>query len=167
MKNPATKGFLLMAILLWLLVPQPAQAQEYPATEIQWITSGSNLTRITTGARLTHHHWYTELTMGGFGAHQFSDTEKVESGFFLGFNAGRRFPLNSWLFLGADLGFRHVMDGAPDKYFTLAGNLKLEAVYNRHLSFFVGGTYTNIYQGYSLGDDTLNKGSVFWGVGLL
>jgi len=140
-----------------------------PATEFQWVTSGSNITQIVTGLRYTHHHWYGETTIGGLSAF-----DNRENAFFLGLNLGRRFLLIPRLYLGADLGYRHVIPDGSDnpaidtgKYFTLDARLKLEVVLGKHMSVFLGGATTNIYQGYSLGSDTVNKGSVFWGVGLL
>lgn len=140
-----------------------------PDTEFQWVTSGSSITRIVTGLRYTHDHWYGEASIGGFSAF-----DNRENAFFLGLNLGRRFQLIPRLYLGADVGYRHVIPDGSDnpvidtgKYFTLEGRLKLEVVLGKHMSVFVGGAATNIYQGYSLGSDTVGKGSVFFGVGLL
>ncbi len=147
-------------------VPSGYQA---PDTEFQWVTSGGSITQIVTGLRYTHHHWYGEASIGGLSAF-----DNRENAFFLGLDLGRRFQLIPRLFLGADLGYRHVIpDGSDDpaintgKYFTLEGRLKLEVVLGKHMSVFVGAAATNIYQGYSLGSATVGKGSVFWGVGLL
>jgi hypothetical protein len=140
-----------------------------PDTEYQWVTSGSDITQIVTGLRYTHHHWYGEASIGGLSAF-----DNRENAFFLGLNLGRRFQLIPRLYLGADVGYRHVIPDGSDnpaidtgKYFILEGRLKLEVVLGKHMSVFVGGAATNIYQGYSLGSDTVGKGSVFWGVGLL
>ena len=72
------------------------------------------------------------------------------------------------------MGYRHVIPDDSDnpaidtgKYFTLEGRLKLEVVLGKHMSLFLGGATTRVFQGYSLGSDTVGKGSVFWGVGLL
>jgi hypothetical protein len=171
-----TCRFLILAFAVGLLAPQvglaegqPSLDRHYPVTEFQWVTMGSDITQITTGLRVTHHHWYANTSMGGL-----SGFDNRENAFFLSLNLGRRFPLKSWLFLGADFGYRHVIPGGSDnpaidtgKYFTLDGRIKLEVVLGRHMSVFVGGATTNIYQGYSLGSDNVNKGSVFWGVGLL
>ncbi len=157
-----------LALAFWLSAPPSIQAQE-PNIDFQWVTFGSNITQITTGARFTHRDWYTEACMGGFRAF-----DNRESSFFLSLSLGRRFQLKSWLYIGGDLGYRHIIpDGSENpaidtgKFFTLDARLKLEAVYNRHLSFFVGAGSTTIYQGYSLGSDTINEAIVFWGVGLL
>jgi hypothetical protein len=166
----------LLALALGLLIQGTALAEEpppsgyqAPTTEFQWASSGSSITQITTAFRATHHNWYGELGIGGL-----SGFDNRENAFFLGLNLGRRFELIPRLFLGADLGYRHVIpDGSDDsaidtsKYFTLEGRLKLEVVLGKHMSVFLGGGTTYIYQGYSLGSDTVHKGSVFWGVGLL
>lgn len=165
-----------LALVLGFLIQGAALAEETPpagyqapTTEFQWVTSGGSITRITTAFRATHHHWYGELGIGGL-----SGFDNRENAFFLGLNLGRRFELVPRLFLGADLGYRHVIpDGSDDpaidtgKYFTLEGRLKLEVVLGQHLSMFLGAGTANIHQGYSLGSDTVHKGSVFWGVGLL
>jgi hypothetical protein len=167
---------LTLVLTLGLVAPVSVLAQEdapsgyqAPDTEFQWVTSGSSITQIVTGLRYTHHHWYGEASIGGL-----SGFDNRENAFFLGLNLGRRFQLIPRLYLGADVGYRHVIpDGSDDpaidtgKYFTLEGRLKLEVVLGRHMSVFVGGAATNIYQGYSLGSDTVGKGSVFFGVGLL
>ena len=168
--------FLALVLTLGFLTPVGALAGEDaptgyqgPDTEFQWITFGSSITQITTGFRATHHHWYGELSIGALSAF-----DNRENAFFLGLNLGRRFQIIPRLFLGADLGYRHVIPDGSDnpeidtgKYFTLDGRLKLEVVLGKHMSVFLGGATTNIYQGYSLGSDTVHKGSVFWGVGLL
>ncbi len=140
-----------------------------PDTEFQWITTGSSITQIATAFRATHHHWYGEIGIGGLSAF-----DNREDAFFLSLNLGRRFQIIPRLFLGADLGYRHVIPDGSDNpeidtgnYFTLEGRLKLEVVLGKHMSVFLGGATTNIYQGYSLGSDTVGKGSVFFGVGLL
>jgi|GEM_PF-3525568 len=169
---------ILPVLVLVLLVGTPVQAADDPTapsgyqapiTEFQWVTTGSGITSIATAFRATHHHWYGETGMGGLSAF-----DNRENAFFLSLNLGRRFSLIPRLYLGVDLGYRHVIpDGSdnPDidtsKYFTLEGRIKLELVLGRHMSVFLGGATTNIYQGYSLGSDTVHKGSVFWGVGLL
>ncbi len=167
---------LILALFLCWVIPGNTLAQEPasegyrpPDTDKQWATYGSSITQITTAFRYTHHHWYGEIGMGGLSAF-----DNRENAFFLGLNLGRRLPLIPRLFLGADLGYRHVIPDGSDnpaidtgKYFTLDARLKLEVVLGKHMSVFVGGATTNIYQGYSLGSDTVNKGSVFWGVGLL
>lgn len=163
-------------LVLTLSLPAAAHAQDSsssgyraPDTEFQWVTTGSSITQIATAFRTTHHHWYGEIGIGGL-----SGFDNRENAFFLGLNLGRRFLLVPRLFLGADLGYRHVIpDGSDDpaidtgKYFTLEGRLKLELVLGKHMSVFLGAGTTSIYQGYSLGSDTVGKGSVFWGVGLL
>jgi hypothetical protein len=170
--------FLIMVLALVFCVTgqQPSLAGEdaaegyvAPDTDFQWVTSGGSITQITTGLRYTHHHWYGEFNIGGFSAF-----DNRENAFFLGVNLGRRFQLIPRLFLGVDLGYRHIIpDGSDDpaidtgKYFSLEGRLKLEVVLGKHFSTFLGAGTTNIYQGYSLGDDTVHKGSIFWGVGLL
>ena len=167
-------AFLLLTIGILLqgtCLAEEAASSGYraPDTEFQWVTSGSSITQIVTGLRYTHHHWYGEASVGGLSAF-----DNRENAFFLGLNLGRRFQLIPRLFLGADVGYRHVIPDGSDnpeidtgKYFTLEGRLKLEVVLGKHMSVFVGGATTNIYQGYSLGSDTVSKGSVFWGVGLL
>ncbi len=168
MKKPLYLLTLALALALWLSAPPAIQAQE-SNFDFQWVTSGSNVTQITTGTRFIYHHWYAETSIGGY--HAFENREKS---FFLSLSLGRRFPLSSWLYLGADLGYRHVIpDGSenPDidtsKFFTLDARIKLEAVYNRHLSAFVGIGANQTYQGYSLGSDTISDTVIFWGVGLL
>ncbi|MEN8008516.1 MAG: hypothetical protein ABFS42_16020 [Candidatus Krumholzibacteriota bacterium] len=165
--------FLVLAF--GLLVPGGAVAEETgsagyqaPDTEFQWVTYGSSIAQISTSFRATHHHWYGEVGIGGLSAF-----DNRENAFFLGLNLGRRFQLIPRLFLGADVGYRHVIPDGSDnpaidtgKYFTLDARLKLEVVLGRHMSVFLGGAATNIYQGYSLGSDTVGKESVFWGVGL-
>ena len=166
---------LLLGILVWA-TGSPAPATEAPEAgyrspeqDIRWITEGSNITQIATGLWYVRHHWYGQLSVGGLSA--FANRENA---FFLGLQAGRRFPLIPRLYLAADLGYRHVIpDGSPDpaidtgRFFTLEGRLRLELVIGRHLTVFLGGGYANLYQGYSLGSDTERKGTVFWGVGLL
>ncbi len=138
------------------------------STEFQWIILGSNVSQITTGMRATHHHWYGEFSLGGLSAQ-----DNRESAFFLGLNLGRKVPLSSRVFLGLDLGYRHVIpDGSDqptidtDKFFTLDARLKLEVILGRHMSVFVGGGTTR-YGRYSGEADSSTRGSVFWGVGLL
>ncbi|MCK9994949.1 MAG: hypothetical protein KAH56_01575 [Candidatus Krumholzibacteria bacterium] len=165
-----------LILTLGLVLPCVVLAQEdaplaYQAsdTEFQWVTSGSDITQITTGLRYTHHNWYGEASIGGLSAF-----DNRENAFFLGLNLGRRFQLIPRLYLGADVGYRHVIpDGSDDpaidtdKFFTLEARLKLEIVLGKHLSAFIGVAATNIYQGYSLGSDTVGKESIFFGVGLL
>ena len=173
-----TRACYILALVLatGLFFPQNAMAGEDPSsgyqapdTEFQWVTSSSTITQISTAFRATHHHWYGEVGIGGLSAF-----DNREDAFFLSLNLGRRFQLIPRLFLGADLGYRHVIPDGSDnpaidtgKYFTLEGRLKLEVVLGKHMSVFLGGATTNIYQGYSLGSDTVGKGSVFFGVGLL
>ena len=140
-----------------------------PDTEFQWVTSGSDITQIVTGLRYTHHNWYGELNIGGLSAF-----DNRENAIFLGLGLGRRFQIVPRLYFGPDVGYRHVVpDGSNDptidtgKYFTLEARLKLELVLGRHLSAFIGVAATNIYQGYSLGSETVGKTSIFFGVGLL
>jgi len=168
--------FLALIPLLGLIASASALAgkdspsgYQAPDTEFQWVTSGSSITQIVTGLRYTHHHWYGKASIGGLSAF-----DNRENAFFLGLNLGRRFQLIPRLYLGADVGYRHVIPDGSDnpaidtgKYFTLEGRLKLEVVLGKHMSVFVGAAATNIYQGYSLGSDTVGKGSVFFGVGLL
>lgn len=164
---------LVLYILLSLLIPCMATAQETDSSSIisdfQWITHGSGNTQITTGAQFSHGRWYTELTMGGFSAHG-----NREDAFFLGLNLGHRFPINSWLFLGADLGLRNVIPGGSDnpiintgKYLTLDGRLRIEAVLGRNMSIFIGAASTNIYTDNSFNSVDTREESIFWGVGLL
>jgi hypothetical protein len=167
---------LLLALCLGWIFPGDSPAEETtppgyqsPDTDKQWVTYGSSITQITTAFRYTRHHWYGEIAIGGLSAF-----DNRENAFFLGLNLGRRFPLIPRLYLGVDLGYRHVIPDGSDnpaidtsKYFTLDARLKLEVVLGKHMSVFVGGATTNIYQGYSLGSDTVHKGSIFWGVGLL
>lgn len=138
-------------------------------TDYQWVTQGSSITQITTGLEISHKRWFCEFSMGGFGAY-----ENREDAFFIGLNLGRRFPLNSWLFIGADLGFRHVVPSGSDdplfdtgKFFTLDGRLKLEFVLGRNMRVFIGAASTNIYQNDSFHHVDTREESVFWGVGLL
>ncbi len=159
---------LSLALALHSWSPPGAEAQE-PALDFQWITYGTDITEITTGARFIHHNWYSETCLGGFSAF-----DNRESAFFLSQNLGRRFSLASWLYVAGDLGYRHIIpDGSENpaidtgKYFTLEARLKLEANYNQHLSAFVGIGSTNIYNGYSLSSDSHNETILFWGVGLL
>ena len=167
---------LALVLITGLVVPTGAAAGENdasnntsPSTDLQWVTTGSNVTQIGTGLRVIRREWYVQAGIGGLSAF-----DNRENAFFVELNLGHRFPLLSWLRLGVDVGYRHVMpDGSDnpdidtDKFFTLEGRLMLEAVLGRKMSLFVGGGSTNIYQGYSLGSDTVHKGSIFWGVGLL
>lgn len=170
------RGFLIFTILLTFFLPLAALAGDAPAsestpfiTDFQWITYGSGITQYTTGFQFSHNLWYTELTCGGFSAF-----DHREDAFFLGLNAGRRFHIKSWLFVAADVGLRHVLPSGTDdpsinteKFYTLDGRLKLEAVLGKHMSCFVGASTTNIYEEDSFGSDKINKGSIFWGVGLI
>ena len=167
---------LVLTLTLGLVSSGGAQAQEdapsrykAPDTEFQWVTSGSDITKIVTGLRYTHHNWYGELNIGGLSAF-----DNRENAIFLGLGLGRRFQIVPRLYFGPDVGYRHVVpDGSndplidTDKYFTLEARLKLELVLGRHLSAFIGVAATNIYQGYSLGSETVGKTSIFFGVGLL
>lgn len=165
--------FMALTALLWPLAAQaadpPSPGYEPPAKDFRWVTEGSNITQIATGFWFERHHWYAQLGIGGLSA--FNNRENA---FFLSLQAGRRFPLIPRLYLAADLGYRHVIPDGSDnpvidtgKYFTLEGRLRLEVVLAKHLSVFAGGGYAKIYDGYSFGSDTTDKGTVFWGVGLL
>jgi hypothetical protein len=170
------KNFPLLALVVLLMIPVVGMAEDGPPSgyhppdrDFQWATSGGNIIQIATAARYIHHDWYGELGIGGLSAF-----ENRENAIFLSLYLGRRFALIPRLYLGADIGYRHVIpDGSdnPDidvtKYFTLEGRLKLEVVIGKHFSAFVGGGYNNAYQGYSLGSDTVGKTTIFWGVGLL
>jgi len=164
------KPAILLGLILFLGLSHPvASLAQDATTDFQWITHGSNITQITTGARGLYDNWYGEATVGGFSA--FADRE---NSFFLGLNLGYKIPLATWLYLGGDLGYRHVIpDGSEnpdintDRFFTLEARLKLEFVLGRHMSVFIGAGRANIYQGYSLGSDTIRENVVFWGVGLL
>lgn len=170
------KILLVLALGTVLMIPVFTCAEEFtssgyviPDTEIQWVTYDSNIIQIATAARYIHHNWYGELGIGGLSAF-----DNRENAFFLSLNLGRRFPIIPRLFLGIDVGYRHVMPDGSDnpeintgKFFTLEGRLKLEVVLGRHMSAFLGGGYNNAYQGYSLGSETVGKGTIFWGVGLL
>lgn len=160
--------FMTMALVFWLAIPPTVQAQE-PSLDFQWITYGSDITEITTGARFIYHDWYSESCFGGFSAF-----DNRESAFFLSQNLGRRFALTKWLHLAGDVGYRHIIPDGSDnptidtgKYFTFDARLKMEATYNKHLSAFIGVGSTKIYNGYSLGSDSINETILFWGVGLL
>jgi len=167
-----TRAFsgIALLLLIGLAMPPVALAEESPpSTDLQWITYGSNVTQLATGMRVVRHQWFAQAGIGGLSAF-----DNRENAFFWELNVGRRFPLGSWLRLGLDVGYRHVMPDGSDnpaidtsKYFTLEARLMLEAVLGRHMSLFVGGGATSIYRGNSLGDETDGKGSVFWGVGLL
>jgi hypothetical protein len=173
-----TRACFVLALIITLVLVSPwgVHAQEDPPsgyqapdTEFQWVTSGSDITQIVTGLRYTHHNWYGEASMGGLSAF-----DNRENAFFLSLYLGRRFQIVPRLYFGPDVGYRHVIpDGSDDpaidtgKYFTLEARLKLELVLGRHLSAFIGVAATNIYQGYSLGSDTVGKESIFFGVGLL
>ena len=167
---------LALTLALGFVTPRGVLAQEdspsgyqAPDTEFQWVTSGSDITQIVTGLRYTHHNWYGEASMGGLSAF-----DNRENAFFLSLYLGRRFQIVPRLYFGPDVGYRHVIpDGSDDptidtsKYFTLEARLKLELVLGKNLSAFIGVAATNIYQGYSLGSDTVGKESIFFGVGLL
>ncbi len=169
------RGILIFSILMALVLPPASMAGEDPLpestrfiTDFQWITFGSGITQYTTGFQFSHNLWYTELTCGGFSAF-----DNREASFYLGLNFGRRFPLKSWLYVAADVGLRHVLPSGTDnptinteKFYTLDGRLRLEAVLGRYMTCFVGASTTNIYEGDSFSSVDTNKGSVFWGVGL-
>jgi len=164
--------FLLVFISSPLLTHAEENEQTEPTpliTDFQWITYGSDITQITTGLQFSHQRWYTELTMGGFSAF-----DNREDSFFLGLNLGHRFPFNSWLFLAADLGYRHVIPSSTDnpdinteKFSTLDARLRLEAVLGRYMSVFIGAATTNVYTDDTFKSVDTREGSIFWGVGLL
>jgi hypothetical protein len=170
------RALLILSFLLAFSLPQAAFAEDSAApesssfiTDFQWVTYGSGITQITTGLQFSHARWYTELTMGGFSAY-----DNREAAFFIGLNFGHRFPVNSWLFLAADLGGRKVMPSGSDdptintgKFLTLDGCLRLEAVLGKHMSVFIGAATTNVYQDNSFNTVDTREGSIFWGVGLL
>ena len=138
-------------------------------SDFQWVTYDCNLTQITTGLQFSHLRWYTELAMGGFSAF-----DNRESAFFLGLNLGHRFPIKSWLFLTADIGYRHVLPSGTDdptinteKFSTLDARFRLEIVPGRHLRFFVGAATTNVYTDDTFDSVDTREGSIFWGVGVL
>lgn len=165
---PKRRVLPFLALILCLLIPQRGWAQGSDL-DFQWVTFGTNITQISTGARFTFHDWYSETCLGGFSAF-----EDQESSFFLSQTFGRRFALNSWLYFGADLGLRRVIPDGSDnpvvntgKFLTLDARLKLEAVVDRHLSFFFGGGSTRVYEGDSFGSGSFVETVVFWGVGLL
>ncbi len=169
------RGILIFSLLLALFLPLASMAGEDPApestrfiTDFQWITNTSGITQYATGFQFSHSRWYTELTCGGF-----SEFDNREASFFLGLNLGRRFPLNSWLNVAADVGLRHVLpSGTEDptinteKFYTLDGSLRLEVILGRNMACFVGASTTNIYEGDSFSSVDINKGSAFLGVGL-
>lgn len=168
--------FFIVPILLVLVSPPAILAEENlkqePTafiSEFQWVTYGSNLTEITTGLQFSHQRWYTELTMGGF-----SPFDNREDAFFLGLNLGHRFPFTSWLYLTADIGYRHILPSGSDdptinteKFSTLDARLRLEVAPLRYLRFFVGAATTNVYTDQSFDSVDTREGSIFWGVGLL
>ncbi len=176
MKNHFIIITLAIILVIGANIPPVTLAQEMeapetspPGLDIQWITWGSNITQITTGIRLTRSDWYVEAAIGGFSAF-----ENRENAFFLGINLGRRVFILDWLYLGTDLGYRHIMPGESDNtailadsYFTLDARLKLEVILGEHLSAFVGAGTTNIYHSDSPESNHSNEGSIFWGVGLL
>jgi len=170
------RSLLILTLILAFSLPQVGYSEDSDApestsfiTDFQWITCGSDITQITTGLQFSHTRWYTELTMGGFSAF-----DNRENAFFLGLNLGHRFPVNSWLFLAADLGGRIVIPGGSDdptinteKFITLDGRLRIEAVLGKHMSVFIGAGTTNIYHDQSFNSVDTHQGSIFWGVGLL
>ena len=167
MKNILPGWPLALVVVLFLHTPHAACSQD--KLDFQWITLGTSITHITTGVRFSHQGWYAEGSLGGLRA-----VENRESSFFLGLNLGRTFPLNSWLLAGFDVGGRHIIPDGSDnpasdtgQFFSLDARIKLEAILNRHMSVFLGGGATSIYQGYSLGSDTVSKSVFFLGVGLL
>ncbi len=161
----------LVGYLIWAgaAAAQPATTTETLGSGLQWVTSGSNVTQITTGGRYTWRDWYGQLDMGGYSA-----TEDFENNFFLGLSGGRRVALHRHLHLGGELGYRHIMpDGTDDPaintehHFSLSLRLKLELSLNRHLGFFIGTGIDWLYSGYSLGSPKNDEGLVFWGVSVL
>jgi len=164
------------AILLSLCLATTAQAESTePKTPPrlgqgwQWVTMGSNVSQITTGARYSWQHWYGQFNMGGYTA-----AYGFENNFFIGADAGYRIALHKRWHLRTELGYRHLMpDGSDDPavmldhHFSLSGRLLLEVSLNEHIALFVGTGIDRLYTGYSLGSPHHNRGIVSWGVSLL
>jgi len=165
----------VFVFLLCLAAVGAARGQDSPPSEIlgtgwQWVTAGSNVTQITTGARVTWlNNWYGQADIGGYSA-----TDDFEANFFLGANGGRRLALHRRVHLAVELGYRHIMpddtdDPAvnTDRHFSLSARLKLELTLNRHFGAFIGTGIDRLYRGYSLGSAHRDTGLFFWGVSLL